>query len=137
MRLKDVLTRAVAKLSTANVPSPRLNAETLLMFTLGSACFVVGPIPAYADAVGGTADAMTFFVGSLLFTTAGYLTYLQVVREDTPGSGIWVAAGYAAVLPTPICVVPPSPVPATHLNTGVVWPTNPAPVSTLTSAGVT
>lgn len=36
MRLKDALTRAVAKLSTANVPSPRLNAETLLMFTLGS-----------------------------------------------------------------------------------------------------
>ncbi|HKD90680.1 MAG TPA: peptide chain release factor N(5)-glutamine methyltransferase, partial [Terriglobales bacterium] len=36
MRLKDALTRAVAKLSTANVPSPRLNAETLLMFALGS-----------------------------------------------------------------------------------------------------
>jgi release factor glutamine methyltransferase len=34
--LKDALTRAVAKLSSANVPSPRLNAETLLMFTLGS-----------------------------------------------------------------------------------------------------
>ena len=34
MRLKDALTRAVAKLSTANVPSPRLNAETLLMFAL-------------------------------------------------------------------------------------------------------
>lgn len=36
MRLKDALTRAIAKLSTANVPSPRLNAETLLMFTLGA-----------------------------------------------------------------------------------------------------
>jgi release factor glutamine methyltransferase len=36
VRLKDALTRAVAKLSTANVPSPRLNAETLLMFTLAS-----------------------------------------------------------------------------------------------------
>lgn len=34
MRLKDALTRAVAKLATANVPSPRLNAETLLMFAL-------------------------------------------------------------------------------------------------------
>jgi release factor glutamine methyltransferase len=34
VRLKDALTRAIAKLSTANVPSPRLNAETLLMFTL-------------------------------------------------------------------------------------------------------
>ena len=28
------------------------------------------------------ADAYTFFVGSLFFTTAGYLTYVQVVRED-------------------------------------------------------
>ena len=27
-------------------------------------------------------DALTFFVGSLFFTTAGYLTYVQVVRED-------------------------------------------------------
>jgi len=55
---------------------------TGLMFTLGSACFVAGPVPAYASAVGAPADAMTFFIGSLLFTTAGYLTYLQVVRED-------------------------------------------------------
>lgn len=55
---------------------------TGLMFALGSACFVLGPVPAYAEAVGGTADAWTFFVGSLLFTTAGYLTYLQVVRDD-------------------------------------------------------
>ena len=43
---------------------------------------MVGPIPAYAETVGGTADAVTIFVGSLLFTTAGYLTYLQVMLED-------------------------------------------------------
>lgn len=36
VRLKDALTRAVAKLSSANVPSPRLNAETLLMFVLSA-----------------------------------------------------------------------------------------------------
>ncbi|HZU21301.1 MAG TPA: peptide chain release factor N(5)-glutamine methyltransferase [Terriglobales bacterium] len=36
MRLKDALTRASAKLSAAHVPSPRLNAETLLMFTMGA-----------------------------------------------------------------------------------------------------
>ena len=55
---------------------------TGLLFTLGSACFVLGPVPAYVGAVGGTADGLTFFVGSLLFTTAGYLSYLQVVRDD-------------------------------------------------------
>ena len=36
MRLKDALTGGIGKLTIANVPSPRLNAETLLMFTLAS-----------------------------------------------------------------------------------------------------
>ena len=52
-----------------------------LLFVIGSACFVLGPIPAYVDAVGGEAAAVTFFVGSLFFTTASYLSYVQVVRE--------------------------------------------------------
>jgi len=33
--LKDALAAALAQLTSAHVPSPRLNAETLLMFTLG------------------------------------------------------------------------------------------------------
>jgi release factor glutamine methyltransferase len=33
--LKDALATALSRLKAANVPSPRLNAETLLMFTLG------------------------------------------------------------------------------------------------------
>ena len=36
MRLKDALTGGIGKLTIAHVPSPRLNAETLLMFTLAS-----------------------------------------------------------------------------------------------------
>lgn len=52
-----------------------------LLFVIGSTCFVLGPIPAYADAVGPQATAITFFVGSLFFTTAAYLSYLQVVRD--------------------------------------------------------
>jgi hypothetical protein len=52
-----------------------------LLFAIGSLCFVLGPIPPYAHAVGARLDALTFFVGSLFFTTAGYLTYTQVVRE--------------------------------------------------------
>jgi len=36
VRLKDALTGGIGKLTIANVPSPRLNAETLLMFTLAS-----------------------------------------------------------------------------------------------------
>jgi release factor glutamine methyltransferase len=36
VQLKDALARAIARLTTENVPSPRLNAELLLMFTLNS-----------------------------------------------------------------------------------------------------
>lgn len=35
MQLRESLTSAIAHLTADNVPSPRLNAETLLMFTLG------------------------------------------------------------------------------------------------------
>ena len=52
-----------------------------LLFAIGSFCFVVGPIPAYERAVGPTGTAATFFIGSLFFTTAAYLSYMQVVRE--------------------------------------------------------
>ena len=44
-----------------------------LFFALGSTCFLVGPFPGYAQLVGDTADAITFFVGSILFTAAGGL----------------------------------------------------------------
>ncbi len=66
---------------------------------------------------------------------AKYLRALQVVRLDTLANGrtAWVAAGDPVTLPTPICVVPPSPVPRNHLGTGVTWNNNAAigPVSTL------
>jgi hypothetical protein len=44
-----------------------------LCFALGSACFLVGPFPGYAQLVGESADAVTFFVGSILFTVGGSL----------------------------------------------------------------
>lgn len=68
---------------------------------------------------------------------AKYLRSLQVVRRETLPSGveIWVAAGDPVTLPTPICVVPPAPVPANHLRlpAGQTWNNNAAtgPVSTL------
>jgi hypothetical protein len=39
-----------------------------ILLMIGSACFAVGAVPAYAGAVGVTADGVTFFVGSLFFT---------------------------------------------------------------------
>jgi hypothetical protein len=44
-----------------------------LLFAIGSTCFLIGPFPGYVDLVGPEADAITFFVGSLFFTTAGAL----------------------------------------------------------------
>jgi hypothetical protein len=58
-----------------------LNAAIALLFVAGSACFMVGSFPGYLDAVGGTADGITFFVGSLLFTTA---SGAQLVQVQTP-----------------------------------------------------
>ena len=42
-------------------------------FGLGSTCFLIGPLAFYATLVGPRADAVTFFVGSILFTTGGAL----------------------------------------------------------------
>lgn len=52
-----------------------------LLFSIGSVCFIIGPIPAYDAAVGPTATNATFFVGSIFFTVACFLAYVQVVRD--------------------------------------------------------
>jgi hypothetical protein len=44
-----------------------------LCFALGSTCFLVGPFPGYVQLVGESADGITFFVGSILFTLGGAL----------------------------------------------------------------
>ena len=63
-----------------------------------------------------------------------YLRRLQVVREES--RNVWVAVGPPVSLPTPICVVPPAPVPTNHLRSGVSWDNNvgTGPVSTLSTA---
>src|SRR5215212_4809253 len=49
---------------------------------LGASCFALGAIPAYVRAVGANADAMTFFVGSIFFTSA---SFCQLVQAQSPG----------------------------------------------------
>src|SRR5512132_580243 len=49
---------------------------------LGASCFALGAIPAYVHAVGVVADASTFFVGSIFFTSA---SYCQLVQAQSPG----------------------------------------------------
>ena len=55
----------------------RLNAAIAILFVVGSACFVLGSVPAYINAVGGVADGLTYFAGSIFFTSASFLQLLQ------------------------------------------------------------
>jgi hypothetical protein len=65
-----------------------------LCFALGSTCFLVGPFPGYAQLVGDSADAVTFFVGSILFTAGGglqsWLAWSE--RRSSGGRAAWWSA---------------------------------------------
>jgi hypothetical protein len=53
-----------------------------ILFAVGATCFALGALPGYVSAVGGEADAVTFFVGSLWFTSAAFLQYLEAANVD-------------------------------------------------------
>lgn len=55
----------------------RLNAAVATLFVVGSACFVLGSIPVYVTTVPSLVDGVTYFVGSLFFTSASLLQLLQ------------------------------------------------------------
>jgi hypothetical protein len=55
-----------------------------VLFAVGSFLFALGALSAYATAVGIRWDSLTFFIGSLFFTTAGFLTYREAVDAGPP-----------------------------------------------------
>lgn len=56
-----------------------------LLFAIGSACFAVGAAPGYVDWVGNQIDGITFFVGSIFFTTAAFSQYIETINaRQTP-----------------------------------------------------
>jgi hypothetical protein len=59
----------------------RLNSAIAWLFMIGASCFALGAVPAYATAMGAFADALTFFVGSVFFTSA---SLLQLVQAQSP-----------------------------------------------------
>ena len=66
-----------------------------LFFALGSTCFLIGPMRFYVNLVGPSADAITFFVGSILFTTGGTLQTLLAAperKEGRAGRAAWWTA---------------------------------------------
>jgi len=68
-----------------------------LSFALGSTCFLVGPFPGYVQLVGDSADAITFFVGSILFTVGGALqSRLAWAERSSPAGGR--AAWWSAII---------------------------------------
>ena len=56
-----------------------------ILFAVGSALFALGALPSYPDAVGTRVDAVTFFIGSLFFTTAAFLQYRESVDAANGG----------------------------------------------------
>lgn len=66
-----------------------------LFFVLGSSCFVIAPLAPYAKLVGDTADELTFFIGSILFTLGGATQSLLAWperRASKPGLAAWRTA---------------------------------------------
>ncbi len=57
-----------------------------VLFAIGSLLFGLGVLPAYARAAGATPDAVTFFAGSLFFTSAAFLQYREAV-DAAPAPG--------------------------------------------------
>jgi hypothetical protein len=58
-----------------------LNTAIAVLFIIGSALFVLGSVPAYLNAVGATADSVTYFTGSIFFTAA---SFAQLLQAQTP-----------------------------------------------------
>jgi hypothetical protein len=59
-----------------------------LLFAVGSFLFALGALPGYATLVGTGADDLTYFAGSIFFTSAGYLQ----LRGSAAGADRWASA---------------------------------------------
>ena len=55
-----------------------------ILFAIGSMCFFVGPFPGFVELVGSGPDALVFFIGSIFFTSAAALQWLETINAD-PG----------------------------------------------------
>lgn len=62
----------------------KLRRESL-GFAIGSLCFAIGACPGYLNLVGQEAANITFFIGSIFFTTAGFIQ-LRLSGRWRPGA---------------------------------------------------
>jgi hypothetical protein len=64
-----------------------LNTAIAALFAIGSFGFALGSVGAYASAAGPTADAVTFFISSIFFTTASFWQLVQSQSPDMAATG--------------------------------------------------
>ena len=58
-----------------------------MLFAIGSVCFMVGAFPGFVQLVGSAADGTVFFVGSVFFTSAALIQYLEAANADRDLAG--------------------------------------------------
>jgi hypothetical protein len=68
-----------------------------VLFMIGSACFAVGSVPSLSEVVSAKVISSIYFVGSLFFTSAGYLQYVQA--SSATGTGEHVVYQWFGVKP--------------------------------------
>lgn len=71
-----------------------------LCFAAGSICFLLAPLDAYSHAVGGNADAATYFAGSIPFTIGGLIQSGMAFADRTrakAGTALWCSAAIQSV----------------------------------------
>jgi hypothetical protein len=54
-----------------------------VLFIVGSFLFALGSFPPYSQLLDGRIVGITFVIGSLFFTTAGYLAFVQVINDES------------------------------------------------------
>lgn len=57
-----------------------------VLFAIGATCFFIGPFPRFEELVGSGIDGIVFFVGSIFFTSAAFLQWLQTINFESDGS---------------------------------------------------
>lgn len=71
-----------------------------LFFGIGSTCFLLGPLSGYSRLTGAYDDALTFFIGSILFTLGGaFQSWLAWPERNKHGYGqaVWRTAWIQSV----------------------------------------
>ena len=72
---------SAAASAVVGVQVPRRTWWISGLFAVGSICFALGALPAYLDVVSARTDGLTFFIGSVFFTCASYLSFLEAANS--------------------------------------------------------